>query len=145
MRFLPRAGRDDGSEGFDGPLALELKKLGSDQLQPFEAHMIGLADDVVVVHGYAERPCHLNDRLRHLVRRKHNIVTFQVSFDHVCDLFVYCCHCHCCRCYLLLGCLHNPRLDQDGMAQAYSCQGNLFFDLRPDTHRLNSASVLTLL
>jgi hypothetical protein len=26
----------------------------------------GLADDVVVVHGYAERLCHLDDRLRHL-------------------------------------------------------------------------------
>ena len=43
-----------------------MKKLGSDQLQPFEAHVPGLADDVVVVHGYAERLCHLDDRLRHL-------------------------------------------------------------------------------
>jgi hypothetical protein len=33
-----------------------LKKLESDQLQPFEAR----------VHGYAERLCHLDDRLRHL-------------------------------------------------------------------------------
>jgi hypothetical protein len=36
---------------------------------------------------------------------------------------VYCCHCHCCRCYLLLDCLHNPRLHQDDMVQAYSCRG----------------------
>ena len=43
-----------------------LKKLGSDQLQPFEAHVPGLADDVVVVHGYTEPLCHLDDRLRHL-------------------------------------------------------------------------------
>ena len=56
VHFLSRAGRGDGSEGFDGPLALELKKLGSDQLQPFEAR----------VHGYAERLCHLDHRLRHL-------------------------------------------------------------------------------
>ena len=55
MRFLSRAGRGDGSEGFDY-LALKLKKLGSDQLQPFEAHVPGLA----------ERLCHPDDRLRHL-------------------------------------------------------------------------------
>jgi hypothetical protein len=42
-----------------------LKKLWSDQLQPFEAHVPGLVDDVVVVHVYAERLCHLDDRLRH--------------------------------------------------------------------------------
>lgn len=53
-------------KGFDGPLALELKKLGSDQLQPFEARVPGLADDAVVVHGYAKRLCHLDDRLHHL-------------------------------------------------------------------------------
>jgi len=66
VRFLSRAGRGNGSEDFDGALALELKKLGSDQLQPFEARAPGLADDVVVVHGYAERLCHLDDHLRHL-------------------------------------------------------------------------------
>ena len=43
-----------------------MKMLRSDQLQPFEAHVPGLADDVVVVHSYAKRLCHLDDLLRHL-------------------------------------------------------------------------------
>jgi hypothetical protein len=36
--------------------------LGSDQLQPFGARVPGLADDIVVVHGYAKQLYHL----RHL-------------------------------------------------------------------------------
>jgi hypothetical protein len=40
--------------------------LGSDQLQPFGARVPGLADDVVVVHGYAKQLYHLDDHLRHL-------------------------------------------------------------------------------
>jgi hypothetical protein len=66
VRFLSRAGRGDGKEDFDGLLTLELKMLGSDQLQPFGARVPGLADDVVVVHGYAKQLYHLDDHLRHL-------------------------------------------------------------------------------
>ncbi len=55
-RFLSRPGRGDCSDGFDAPFILKLKKLWLDQLQSFEAR----------VHDYAERLCHLDDRLRHL-------------------------------------------------------------------------------
>ena len=40
--------------------------LRSDQLQPFGARVPDLADDVVVVHGYAKQLYHLDDHLRHL-------------------------------------------------------------------------------
>ena len=40
--------------------------LGSVQLQPFGARVPGLADDVVVVHGYAKQLYHLDDYLHHL-------------------------------------------------------------------------------
>jgi hypothetical protein len=66
VRFLSRAGRGNGKEGFDGLLTLELKMLGSDQLQPFGARVTNLADDVVVMQSYAKQLYHFDDHLRHL-------------------------------------------------------------------------------
>src|SRR5690554_5985723 len=42
------------------------KPTASNQPQALQACMPVLADDDVVMHGNAERLCHLNDRLRHL-------------------------------------------------------------------------------